>query len=231
MGGGGRFYPFSASNSGFPDQGAERKAATKAWRIKVKPIIIPVQTDHTDPADAPESLYSGPSKSQRKRDSAALQDLGEQLVALSVDRLKKTNLPENLYDAVREAQRITSHEGRRRQMQYIGKLMRGVDPAPIRAVIDEVKGISAAATARMHRLERMRTRLIADENVLGEIAREFPAVDLKYLRQMRRNAIKEQEQGKPPRGFREIFRILRDLDAAATPDAIDAEMPEDGEAE
>ncbi|MCK9284345.1 MAG: DUF615 domain-containing protein [Rhodocyclaceae bacterium] len=183
-----------------------------------------METQLTDQDDVP---YDGPSKSQRKRDSAALQDLGEQLVALSSDRLKKMDLPENLYDAVREAQRITSHEGRRRQMQFIGKLMRSVDPAPIRAVLDEVRGVSAAATARMHRLERQRTRLLADESVLGEIARDYPAVDLKYLRQMRRNALKEQEQGKPPRAYREIFRILRDLDAGAAEDSAAADNPEE----
>ena len=150
---------------------------------------------------------------------SALQDLGEQLVALSVERLKKIELPESLRDAVREAQRIPGHEARRRQLQYIGKLMRSVDPAPIRAVLDEINGVSAAATARLHRLERSRSRLLADEAVLGDIAREFPAADLQRLRQLRRNALKEQELGKPPRAYREIFRVLRELDGGPAGDA------------
>jgi ribosome-associated protein len=97
-------------------------------------------------------------------------------------------------------------------MQYIGRLMRDLDPAPIRAALDEIKGISAVATARLHALERLRTRLLEDESVVGEIARAYPGADLQHLRQLRRNALKEQEQAKPPRAFRELFRVLRELE-------------------
>lgn len=168
------------------------------------------QADHA-PGDEP--LFDGPSKTRRKKDMQALQDLGEQLVALSAERLAKVPLPESLADAVREARRITSHEGRRRQMQYIGKIMRGVDPAPIQAVLDAFAGHSREETARQHRIERLRLELLEDEGVLHRIASTWPGADLQHLRVLRRNALKERDQNKPPRSFRELFKVLRELDA------------------
>ncbi len=152
-----------------------------------------------------------PSKSARKRAMTELQDLGKELVALSVDQIKKIDMPDDLRIAVRDAQRITQHEAHRRQLQYIGKLMRSIDPEPIQAALDEINGVSAAATARMHALERLRTRFLEDEKVIGEIATAHPDADLQHLRQLRRNALKEQQLGKPPRAFRELYRVLRDL--------------------
>ncbi|MDP2811340.1 MAG: ribosome biogenesis factor YjgA [Rhodocyclaceae bacterium] len=167
------------------------------------------------PSEIPDESESGedlrPSKSQKKRESTALQDMGAELVALSRDQLKKIDLPDNLRTAVRDCQRFTSHGAISRQMQYIGKLMRGIDPAPIQAVLDEINGISNAANARQHALERLRASLLGDESVLGEIARDHPGADMRHLRQLRRNALKEQEHNKPPRAFRELFRVLRDL--------------------
>ncbi|CAB1370723.1 ribosome biogenesis factor YjgA [Denitratisoma oestradiolicum] len=165
-----------------------------------------------------------PSKSQMKREMTALQDMGEQLVALSADQLKKIELPDNLRSAVREAQRISSHGARRRQMQYIGKLMRGIEPAPIQAALDEINGVSTAANARLHWLESQRQRLLENEAVIGEIARNHPATDIQHLRQLRRNALKEQEQGKPPRAFREIFQVLKELQSQET--SLDTASPE-----
>lgn len=165
-------------------------------------------------ADAPnegELEWDGPSKSQRKRESTALQDLGEELVALSKERLAKIEMPERLKDAILEAQRITAHEGRRRQMQFIGKLMRTAEVEPLRAAVDEVKGASAASTARQHRLEALRTKLMADESGFKQLAEDYPTADIQRLRQLRRNAIKEAEQKKPPKSFRELFRELREL--------------------
>ena len=104
----------------------------------------------------------GPSKSQRKRDSQALQDLGEALVALSPDRLARLELPDVLRSAVLEAQRIHKFGGLRRQKQYIGKLMRDLDAAPIQAQLDALEGHSRAQTAYLHRLERWRDRLLED---------------------------------------------------------------------
>lgn len=153
-----------------------------------------------------------PSKSQRKRDSDALQSLGEELLALSAERLSKIAMSDNLREALREAQRLTRHEARRRQLQYIGKLMRSEDPVPLRAALDAINGVSAAANAHMHRLERLRERLLEDEaGALAEITAAHPRADLQHLRQLRRNAIREKEQNRPPRAFREIFQVLKAL--------------------
>jgi ribosome-associated protein len=154
-----------------------------------------------------------PSKSQRKRDSTALQGLGEALIDLPAERLAKIEMPDNLRLAVQDARRITKHEARRRHMQYIGKLMRSTDPLPIQAALDAVAGVSAAENQRMHRLERLRLKLLDDEPAaLAEIVAAHPTADLQQLRQLRRNALKEQEQGKPPRAFREIYQFLKTLD-------------------
>ncbi len=176
--------------------------------------------------DEEDDFIEPPSKSSLKREMHALQDLGEQLVALSPERLKKVPLPDSLYEAIRAAQGFKM-EARRRQMQYIGKLMRKIDPAPIQAQLDIFSGNSAAEVAKMHRLERLREQLLEDDKVLGTIAETWPDADLQYLRTLRRNALKEREAGKPPKSFREIFRVLRELqeaqDAAAEAQAGDAE--------
>ena len=166
--------------------------------------------------------YRGPSKSQLKREMTALQELGEELVGLSRERLAKIDMPERLRDAILDAQRITKHEARRRQMQYIGKIMRDVDANPLREALDELKGLSAAANARQHHLENLRTRLMEDEAAFGDLAREFPAADIQHLRQLRRNALREAEQGRPPRAYRELFRELRELGGNAPPGDAEA---------
>ena len=176
---------------------------------------------HSDPADEDDFLEP-PSKSSRKREMQALQDLGEQLVALSPERLKKVPLPETLYEAIRAAQGFKM-EARRRQLQYIGKLMRKIDPEPIQAQLEIFAGNSAAEVAKMHRLERLREQLLEDEQTIGTIAETWPEADLQYLRTLRRNALKEREAARPPKSFREIFRVLRELqeasDAAAEAEA------------
>ncbi|MCF8198652.1 MAG: DUF615 domain-containing protein [Sulfuritalea sp.] len=140
-----------------------------------------------------------------------LQRLGAELVTLSKDRLAKINMPERLRDALLDAQRFTKHEAIRRQMQYIGKIMRDVDAAPLRAALDEISGVSKAATVRQHQLERLRTHLMEDETAFSDLARDYPAADIQHLRQLRRNAIKDAAQNKPPRAYRELFRELREL--------------------
>ena len=153
-----------------------------------------------------------PSKTKQKEAMHELRDLGAELVELSVGQLKRMNLPENILLAVRECQKITAHGARRRQIQYLGKLMRGVDDEPVRAGLALVRGESAAESARLHRLERFRNRLLEDEAVLSEIAATWPGADLQHLRQLRRNALKEQELSKPPKNFRAIFQVLQELD-------------------
>ena len=182
-------------------------------------------TENPDDQDLPDR----PSKSQKKRDAHALQDIGTQLVALSAEQLKRIDMPDTLRIAIAEAQRTRSHEGLRRQMQYVGKVMRGVDTAPLIDALDVIRGLSAEAIAREHMLERMRERLMADEQVLGDIAAQWPGADLTRLRTLRRNALREREQNKPPRAFREIFRELRQLDNAARGE--DTEHDSDSEQE
>ena len=153
-----------------------------------------------------------PSKTRKKAQMHALQKLGAELVDLSRERLESMQLPENLAEAVREAQRITAHEGRRRQMQYIGRLMRDIDPAPIQERLDAWRGQSKAEIARQHGFERMRERLIADDAALTEFAQKHPEVDLQALRNLIRNARKETAEGRPPKAYREIFKIVRDAE-------------------
>ena len=150
------------------------------------------------------------SKTRKKAQMHALQKLGIELVDLSKERLASMQLPETLVEAIREAQRITAHEGRRRQMQYIGRLMRDIDPAPIQERLDAWRGQSKAEVARQHGMERMRDKLIADDSALTEFAQKHPEVDLQALRNLIRNARKEAAEGRPPKSYREIFKVIRD---------------------
>jgi ribosome-associated protein len=159
-----------------------------------------------------DEFQTRPSKSQKKRDMHALQEMGTELAELSAERLARIDMPDALRDALREAQRLNRHEARRRQLQYIGRLMRDIDPAPIREALDAVKGASAAETARQHRLEKLRERLLGDEAVLTEIGAAHPGADITRLKQLRRGALHEREAGKPPKHFRELFRLLREID-------------------
>jgi ribosome-associated protein len=152
-----------------------------------------------------------PSKTQRKKQMHELQDLGAELVDLNEQQLAAIDLPERLLEAVMEARRITKFEARRRQMQYIGKLMRSIDPDPIRERIDAYKAVSRSQTARLHLIERWRTRLLEDENALTALLNEHPAVDATQMRQVIRDALQEREAGQPPKSFRALFQLLNDV--------------------
>lgn len=164
-----------------------------------------------------DATVERPSKTAQKKAMHELQALGEALMTLPDARIDAIGLPESLREAVRAAQRTKSFEGKRRQIQYLGKLMRGVDDEPIRAGLAMLRGESSAETARLHRLERFRVRLLEDEAVLAEIAALWPAVDLQHLRTLRRNALKEKENNKPPKNFRAIFQLLQELDQKGAP--------------
>lgn len=152
-----------------------------------------------------------PSKSRRKRDMIELQVLGEDLVALPEDQLRRLELPEVLREAVVEARRIHAFGARRRQLQFVGKVMRDIDPAPIRLQLDALRGVSAQHIAWMHTVERWRVRLLADDAATAEWIAGHPATDSQRLRTLIRNARHERDAGKPPRAFRELFQMLRDL--------------------
>ena len=155
------------------------------------------------------------SKTRRKQEMHELQALGAALVELPEARLRGLELDERLRQAVLEAKRISSHEARRRQLQYIGRLMREVDPAPIRARLEALEGTSAEATARHKRLEQLRSRLLADDAALTDVVGAHPGADAQALRTLIRNARREQKEGRPPRAYRELFRALKALDAPA----------------
>lgn len=151
-----------------------------------------------------------PSKSQRKRDSTAAQDLGAQVAELSRDKIESLGLPEKLQDALIETSRITAHEGKRRHLQLIGKLMRNIDPEPIRAALERFSGTSKQEVANMHLAERWRDRLLTGADAVALFANDHPGTDLQQLRTMVRNAQKEQAQNKPPRDFRKIYQFVRE---------------------
>jgi len=151
-----------------------------------------------------------PSKTKVKQRMLELQALGAALVKLPDGRLATVPMPDNLAAAVREARRISAHEGRRRQVQYIGRLMRDLDAEPIRAALAGFDGQSAQTRARQQQLERWRTRLIDDDGALTEYADTHPGADIQALRTLIRNARKEIAASKPPRAQRELFRVLRE---------------------
>ena len=151
-----------------------------------------------------------PSKTQRKKESHALQDLGAELVRLRRDQLARIELPDAVREAVEFAHRVTSHEARRRHLQYLGKLMRQLDGEELRAAIALVNGESRAAVALMHQAERWRDRLIEDDAALTDFVAAHPQADLQWLRATIRAARREHEQARPPRHMRELYRWLHE---------------------
>ncbi|MEQ5839310.1 ribosome-associated protein [Paraburkholderia acidicola] len=173
-------------------------------KTRIQPMETAVVVD--------DNGYDRPSKSQLKRDMHALQELGETLVALPKDALKRMPMPEKLDEAVREARRITDHEGKRRQIQYVGRVMRSLfedEVAALRTALDAYNGINKAETARMHWIERTREKLLADDAALTEFIRLHPAADPQEGRTLIRNARKEAQQARPPRYFRELFKWIK----------------------
>ena len=161
-----------------------------------------------------EPEYERPSKSELKRQMTALQKMGQELVNSARDRVKRVPMPEDVRDAILECQQITNHEGRRRQLQFVGKKMRTLDEAEVALIqktIDSWKGASKSETAAMHSLERKREKLLTKDTALTELMEENPELDVQHLRTLIRNARKEQAENKPPKAYREIFQILKDI--------------------
>ncbi len=166
-----------------------------------------------------EQQYDRPSKSQLKREMTALQALGEELVSQPKERVMRVPMPEDVREAILECQKIKDHEGRRRQLQYVGKKMRTLEEdevAAIQKVLDSWKGASKAETAAMHALERRREKLLADDKSLTDLKERYPDIDVQHMRTLIRNARKEQAENKPPKAYREIFQILKQLQAQPT---------------
>jgi ribosome-associated protein len=156
-----------------------------------------------------------PSKTQLKAEADEKQALGEALLTLRADLMARLDLPEKLIDAIAQAKKITNFEGKRRQMQFIGKLMRPLDTEPIRAAIDEQKNGSAQLTLALHLAEQWRDKLIASDDALGDWLAEHPDTDAQQLRALVRQARKDAKPEKPgeaPRhgkSYREIFQLVR----------------------
>ena len=175
-------------------------------------------TDHRDMPDAGDA-DGRPSKTQRKKQMTALQALGARLTRLNPAQLRQLPLPDDLREAVAAAQSITAHEAHRRQLQYIGKLMRQVEAEAIERALDDLTGDSRAAVALMHHCERWRERLLDDDTALTDLLREHPSTDVQALRAMIRAARRERDAAQPPRHARELYRWLHDALGAAEPQA------------
>jgi ribosome-associated protein len=172
--------------------------------------VTPQSNDDPPDADQPQER---PSKSARKREAHAAQELGEELVRLRAVELDALKLPESLLDAIREARRISSRGGLARQRQFIGKLMRDIDPGPIRAALDARHAVDAQETERFKRVENWRERLIREgAPALLELQHWRPDIDAAAWAQRVHAAQAERERsGVSGEASRELFRALRAL--------------------
>ena len=153
-----------------------------------------------------------PSKSQRKREAQALQQLGAKLAKLSPNQLETIPLPADLKEAVAGAQLMTQRGAHKRQLLYIGKRLRQIDPTPIQQALATLEHESAADKARHRQLEHLCAALIdGDQDRLQTVVQAHPEADRQHIRQLVRNAAREQQQNKPPASRRALFRYLRQL--------------------
>lgn len=151
------------------------------------------------------------SKSEIKRDAEDLKQLGEKLVNLTKANLTKVPLDDSLKDAIGLAQRLQK-EARRRQLQYIGKLLRSIDAEPIREALEKIENKHNQQQAMLHKLEILRDELVVKgDAALTDLLNEHPSADRQQLRNLIRAAQKEKEQNKPSKAYREIYQILKTL--------------------
>ncbi|SNX29134.1 ribosome-associated protein [Polynucleobacter meluiroseus] len=161
-----------------------------------------------------EDLNEGPSKSELKRQMTERQKLAEVLAALSSDALKTIPMDEAIKVAIGETNKIKSFEAIRRHKQYLGKLMRFLDETELDTIqrrLDAIQGVSKAETAKLHFLESYRDRLIADDATFTKMIEQYPDMDIQNMRTLIRNARREKELNKPPKAYREIFRVLKEM--------------------
>jgi ribosome-associated protein len=161
-----------------------------------------------------EDLNEGPSKSELKRLMTQRQKLAEVLASLSSDALKTIPMDEAIKSAIAETNKIKSFEAIRRHKQYLGKLMRFLDDEELDTIqkrLDAIQGVSKAETAKLHHLESFRDRLIANDETFTNMIEQYPDMDIQNMRTLIRNARKEKEANKPPKAYREIFRVLKDM--------------------
>ncbi len=188
-------------------------------------------TDNEDlPSATPIPAWlTRPSKTRRKKDSHDLQDLGEALVALPDGRLVDLPMDESLLDAIRQYRVTRTHEGKRRQMQYIGKLMRRNDPEPLREAVAAMQLGHAKDALALHDAERWRAELVASDDALTTWMADHPQADVQQLRSLIRAARKdasvapEQHSG---RAFRELFKFIRQHAGTAAAELEDVDDKE-----
>ncbi len=170
------------------------------------------ELDGLESGDTGPDENLGPSKSQRKREAHAAQDLGKQLVALAASELDSVPLEDRLLDAIVEARNIKSNGARKRQLNYIGKLMRATDLEPIRQALDHINQSANRENRLLHELEQWREDLLADEAAaLQRFLSLYPDTETQPLRQLLRNTRREQQHNKPPKSYRELFKALRTI--------------------
>ncbi len=189
--------------------------------MKPKKTITDIEFDKEANLDADLPI----SKTKLKAEADAQQELGVRLSDLPKDKLLKLNLPEALLTAVLDTKKITANGAIRRHRQYLGRLMREIDTAPILEQLSRWDGKHTAENAYFHGLERWRDRMIADSNVLSEFIALYPNTDIQQLRTLIRNAQKELAANKPPKSSREIFKLLREVTQAAQQNSDDDSNP------
>jgi ribosome-associated protein len=161
------------------------------------PYSDPLQPDQT-------------SKSQRKRDMLELQKLGEELIKLTATQLEKMELPDNLLSAIQHAKSLTSNEAKRRQLQYIGKIMRDIDAEPIKAALKRMRFTHEKTTIQFHQAEEWRTKLISEgDDALNAFLNENPNVDRQQLRQLIRKAQQDRKNNRNTGAETALFKYLR----------------------
>ncbi|MFZ4703155.1 MAG: ribosome biogenesis factor YjgA, partial [Candidatus Methylumidiphilus sp.] len=170
-----------------------------------------------------------PNKSAIKRENAALEEFGEELIALPVERLTRLDMPPVLFDAVKLAQSIVNHHGAfKRQRKFIAKLMRDMDVEPIRQQLEGDSNVSARAVHQVHLIERWRDRLLKGEDTeLNALMADYPHAERPKLRQLIRDARKEHDTEAPPRSARLLFKYLRELMAEEAGEEIDVDEVEE----
>lgn len=161
---------------------------------------------------------SRPSKSQRKRDMDDLKVLARRLAELSIDQLSGIENPA-IREAIAAAKKITKGNARKRQIQYIAKLMAKIDTDPIRKLVDTLDASSVAYVQKFHQLEVWREQLInGDQSAMDEILSEFPHTDRQQLRHLVKSATREHEAGLQNVHFRRVFQFLKTLDQGNPPE-------------
>ncbi len=169
--------------------------------------------DNTDKSNVGQTQYDGPSKSQLKRDSHHLIDVGEDILKLSDEDRASLNLPDELIDAISTALKIKSRSGLKRQRLYIGKLLRSIDSESIESQLRKIQHRHDTNTAHFKRLEKWRDSLIDnDKTTLNEVISRYPEIDRQHINQLIRTACQEKQRNKAPTASRKLFKYLHEME-------------------